>query len=34
MARVRVKYVMFGVGVRARIAILYLSAGANKLSLF
>ena len=34
IAWVTVKYVMFRVGVRARIAILYLRAGANKLSPF
>ena len=34
IAWVTVKYVMLRVVVRARIAILYLRAGANKLSLF
>ena len=34
IAWVTVKYVMFRFGVRARIAILYLRAGANKLILF
>ena len=34
IAWVTVKYVMFRVGARARIAILYSRAGANKLSLF
>ena len=33
-ARIAVRYVMFRIGVRARIAILYLGAGANKLSFF
>ena len=34
IARITVRYVMFRVGVRARIAILYLRPGANKLSPF
>ena len=34
IGRITVRYVMFRVGFRARIAILYLRAGANKLSFF